>query len=184
MNWFGVQTSQPLSTFRTFTRVAPLTFRFTIWKLGVMSGYLTGSYHKLTHRCKHGLHRSCHREWSLRTTLKQEVPASSTEPIKTWLLATKVPLRKSHVTLSSLSSSHDRLLFFPACQCQEPIKEQRWGNNVRMDQAIVLQCYSLRKKNVQLRHFLPGRAELLILPEKLAGKVMWLLYCQLSRNSI
>lgn len=37
-------------------------------------------------------------------------------------------------------------LFFPACQCQEPIKEQWWGNNAGMDQAIVFQSCSLRNR--------------------------------------
>lgn len=71
---------------------------------------------------------SC-REWSFPTILGKEVPASWSQPMRAEYLTAKVPLRKSHVPLSALHFSHNRL-FFPACQCQEPIKEQWWGYNL------------------------------------------------------
>lgn len=100
-----------------------------------------------------------HWEWSLPTTLQQEVPASCVQPIKTQYSAMKVPLRKSHVPLSALDSSQDRLCFFLPVNARNTLRSSAGAttqaNNVRMDQAIVSQGSSLR--NVRLCRLVSGR---------------------------
>lgn len=65
----------------------------------------------------------------LPTTLRQEVPASCSQPITAQKLTMKVPLRKSHVGLYALDSSHDSLCFFLPVNARNPLKEQWWGYN-------------------------------------------------------
>lgn len=103
-----------------------------------------------THTCIRTLSKSLtfHREWSLPKTLGQEVPASCSQPITMQDLATKVPLRKSHVAPCTLDSSHDRLCFFLPVNARNPLRssggDTAQGNNVRMDPAIVPRRCSLR----------------------------------------
>lgn len=94
------------------------------------------------------------------TTLQQEVPASRSRPITAQYLTRKVPLRKSHVTLGTLDSSHDRLCFFLPVNARNPLRssggDTEQGNNARMDPAIVPECCCLT--NVRPCCFISGWA--------------------------
>lgn len=67
-------------------------------------------------------------------------------------------IRKSHVPLCTLDSSHDRLCFFLPVNTRNPLRssggDTTWGNNVRMDLAIVPhRCYL---RDVRLWFFISG----------------------------
>lgn len=113
-----------------------------------------------SHTCIHKLNKSLtfRREWSLPKTLWQEVPASCSWPITRQHLTMKVPLRKSHVPLCTFDSSNDRLCFFLPVNARNPLRssggDTTWGNNVRMDPAIVPRRCSFR--NVWQWDFISG----------------------------
>lgn len=111
-----------VSTFNILKRPqASSIFKYTLIQAEITQQPLTNTH---THAHKHALSKSLtfRREWSLPTTLRQEVPASRSQPITTRNLMRKVPLRKSHVAVCTLDSSHDRLCFFLPVNARNPLR--------------------------------------------------------------